>query len=122
MLGVLLWNLGTGTIVWGYAGGIFGILVAQATVFPDRVRSIYAFFPLRTKYAVRVLGAVERSCTVRPDRSGMRHAAHLCGALGAWLSRQGMWGWTRRAGSRTTASQGKLSGQPVARKHQTAIP
>jgi membrane associated rhomboid family serine protease len=121
MLGFLLWDLGSGMIGYGYSGVIFGLLVAQAMFFPDRVLYIYAFFPLKMRHAVLVLGAVELYLTVTPDRSGIGHAAHLCGALGAWLYVQGT-RWTQRMGRRTTSPKSMLPGPPSIRKHQTELP
>ena len=83
MLGSLLLNWGTGTIVLGYSGVIFGILVAQAVFFPDSVMSLFAFFPVRMKYGVLILGAAELYLTVSPEGAGIAHAAHLCGAVAA---------------------------------------
>lgn len=85
MLGFLLWSWGTGRVVWGYSGVIFGLLVAQATFFPERVLYLYAFFPLKMKHAVLVLAAGELYLTVAAERSGIAHASHVCGAVGAWV-------------------------------------
>lgn len=85
MIGFLIWNWGRPTIGLGYSGVIFGILVAQARFFSERKVYIYAFFPLRMKYAVLVLSAIELWLLVLPERAGVGHIAHLFGALGGWL-------------------------------------
>ena len=101
MMGFLLFNWGTGNIVLGYSGVIFGILVAQAVFFPDNVIAIFAFFPLRMKYAVFILGAVELYLTISPEQGGIAHAAHLFGALSAVICLRGI-SWTHSAWSATT--------------------
>jgi membrane associated rhomboid family serine protease len=122
MAGFLLWNPGTGAIGLGYSGVIFGLLVAQATFFPERVLYIYAFFPLKMKYAVLVLGAVELYLTVTPERSGIAHAAHLFGALGAWGYLQGARRWTRRTALPTAWSGDGRTEKPAHRTSRKDIP
>lgn len=89
MTGFLLCDSGGGAISLGYSGVIFGILVAQAILFPHRVLYIYAFFPLKMPYAVLLLAAIEVYFSVTQPRSGLAHSAHLFGALGAWAYLQG---------------------------------
>lgn len=84
MIGFLLFNWHTGHVAIGYSGVIFGILVAQAIFFPNNVIAIFAFFPLKMKYAVLLLGAVELYLTISPEGGGVAHAAHLLGAAGAF--------------------------------------
>lgn len=96
MIGFLLFNWGTGNIVLGYSGVIFGILVAQAVFFPDNVIAVFAFFPLRMKYAVLLLGAVELYLTISPEQGGIAHAAHLFGAISALIYLRGI-SWAHSA-------------------------
>lgn len=84
MLGSLLVNWGTGRIVLGYSGVIFGILVAQAMLFPDS-RIILYFYPVKMKYAALILGAVELLLTVSPEQGGIAHAAHLFGGAAGFV-------------------------------------
>ena len=85
MAGFLVFNWGTGHIAIGYSGIIFGILVAQAMYFPNNVIAIFAFFPLKMKYAVLLLGTIELYLTLSPEGGGIAHAAHLFGALAAFI-------------------------------------
>jgi membrane associated rhomboid family serine protease len=96
MAGFLLWTPGMGAIGLGYSGVIFGILVAQATLFPHRVLYVYAVFPLKMKYAVLILSAVELYLLVTTGRPGSAHSAHVFGALGAWGYLQGARWWVVR--------------------------
>lgn len=89
MIGFLLFNWGTGNIVIGYSGVIFGILVAQAVLFPDQTIAIFAFFPLKMKYAVILLGAVELYLTILPEKAGISNSAHLFGGVAAYLFLRG---------------------------------
>jgi membrane associated rhomboid family serine protease len=90
MAGSLLLNWGTGSIVYGYSGIIFGILVAQAMYFPDSIIAFYGFFPLKMKYAVLIMGGVELYLTIAPEAGGIAHSAHLFGALAAFLYLRGL--------------------------------
>ena len=85
MVGFLVFNWGTGRIAVGYSGIIVGILVAQAMYFPNNVIAIFAFFPLKMKYAVLLLGTIELYLTLSPEGGGIAHAAHLFGALAAFI-------------------------------------
>jgi len=68
-------------------------LVAQALLFPNNVIAIFAFFPLRMKYAVLLLGTVELYLTIAPEQGGIAHAAQLFGVLSALLCLRGI-SWT----------------------------
>ena len=108
MFGFLMFNWGTGNIVLGYSGVVFGILVAQALFFPNNVIAIFAFFPLRMKYAVVLLGAVELYLTISPEQGGIAHAAHLFGALSALVYLRGT-SWARSIWSATIRLFGRRS-------------
>ena len=104
MVGFLAFNWHTGHVVIGYSGVIFGILVAQAMFFPNNVVAIFAFFPLKMKYAVLLLGAVELYLTVSPEGAGVAHSAHLFGAVAAFAFLRITQWWTIRK-ARTAVGQ-----------------
>ncbi len=83
--GFLLFGRGGGGIAIGYSGVIFGILVAQAVFSPNSVLYFFGLFPMRMKHAVLLLGAIALYMTLSPQRDGVAHAAHLFGALGAFM-------------------------------------
>lgn len=87
LVGFLLLDGNGGGIVLGYSGIIFGILVAQAVLFPDRLIYVYFFFPIKMKYAVLIMGAIELYLVFSQSASGIAHSAHVFGALGGlvWL-------------------------------------
>ncbi len=122
MLGFLIWNWERPMIGFGYSGVIYGILVAQATFFPNRTLYIFAFFPLKMKHAVLVLGAVTLYLSVVPDRSDTGHAAHLFGALGAWMYIQLTRCGTVKADPKTARPKLCPAVKPIQRKSRTEIP
>ena len=122
MIGFLLWTWGTATIVAGYSGVIFGLLVAQAVFFPNQVLYIYAFFPLKMKHAVLVLGAVALYLTLSPGRSGIAHVSHLFGALGAWVYLKATQRRRVDVEPRTADLNRVPMGQLPSRKNRTQIP
>ena len=85
MLGFLLLNWGTGNVVMGYSGVIFGILVSQAVLFPDQRIALFAIFPIKMKYAAILLGLIELYLTVSPEKTGVANSAHLFGGVTGFL-------------------------------------
>ena len=73
------WNIP----VIGASGAIYGVLVAYAMLFPNRLVYIWFLIPIKVKYLVIFLVAVEFFSTYRPD--GVAHFAHLGGALIGFL-------------------------------------
>jgi len=70
----------------GASGAIFGVLIANAILFPDR--QIW-LFPLPIMIPMRpfvaVMGAVEFFSTLRPAGDNVAHLCHLGGMLIGWL-------------------------------------
>jgi membrane associated rhomboid family serine protease len=70
----------------GASGAIFGILIANAILFPDR--QIW-LFPLPIMIPMRpfvaVMGAVEFFSTLSSGGDGVAHLCHLAGMLIGWL-------------------------------------
>lgn len=81
MVGFLLLSRDPHGLVMGYSGVIFGILAAQAVYFPNNRLMFCLFFPMKMKYAVLILAAIELYLTISPERAGIAHSAHLFGAL-----------------------------------------
>lgn len=122
MAGSLAINWGTGTVVMGYSGVIFGIFVAKAVLFPNRVITMFGFFPLKMKYAVLLLGGVELYLTVLPEGGGIAHSAHLFGAVAAfaYLMVGRLW---RSLKARAKARADKaIRSKPARRRRQKDIP
>lgn len=70
----------------GASGGIFGLLLAFALLFPSR-RVVMLLFPVPMPawLFVTIYGALELFMGVTGSASGVAHFAHLGGMLGGWL-------------------------------------
>ena len=80
----------------GASGGLFGLLLAYAMLFPNRtVVPLFPPIPMKAKTFVMVYGGLELVLGVTGTRSGVAHFAHLGGmAAGALLLVY--WSRTRR--------------------------
>ncbi len=77
-------NLGGPTV--GASGGVFGLLLAFALLFPRRtVMLILPPIPMPAWLFVTVYGVIELFQGVAGTQSGVAHFAHLGGMLGGWL-------------------------------------
>ena len=70
--------------IMGASGAIFGLLLAYAMYFPRRPLLLFFVFPVETRYAVMIFGALELFFTVT-GVSGVANATHLGGLLVAYL-------------------------------------
>ncbi len=76
--------------VIGASGGVFGLLLAYAMYFPNRIIT-FIFLPfvrMRARTFVLAYGAVELLLGVTNTAAGIAHFAHLGGLFGGWLSVQ----------------------------------
>lgn len=121
MAGFLLLSSDARQICVGYSGVIFGILVAQAVFYPNTRIALFAFFPLRMKYAVVILAGVEIYLTVTPERAGIAHAAHLGGAVAAFVYLKGFQ-WQAAVRERRRARRARPVRKPKARQACRDIP
>ncbi|MBN1503991.1 MAG: rhomboid family intramembrane serine protease [Candidatus Eisenbacteria bacterium] len=69
----------------GASGAIFGLLLAYGMAFPDRQIYIYFLVPIRAKYLVLILGAIELLAVASPGGDGIARFAHLGGLLFGFL-------------------------------------
>jgi membrane associated rhomboid family serine protease len=76
--------------VIGASGGVFGLLLAYALYFPNRVIVIIflPFIRIPARTFVLGYGAVELFLGVTNTDAGVAHFAHLGGLLGGWLGVQ----------------------------------
>ncbi|MGE5451609.1 MAG: rhomboid family intramembrane serine protease [Acidobacteriota bacterium] len=84
----LLFNLigGFGAPTVGASGGLFGLLLAFAMMFPNRtIMPLFPPIPMKAKVFVGIYGALELFLGVTGTQSGVAHFAHLGGMLGGWL-------------------------------------
>jgi membrane associated rhomboid family serine protease len=69
----------------GASGGLFGLLLAFAMMFPNRVILLFFVIPMKARYLVLLYGLLELYQGVYVMNSGVAHFAHLGGMLGGLL-------------------------------------
>ncbi|HES59798.1 MAG: rhomboid family intramembrane serine protease [Calditrichaceae bacterium] len=65
----------------GASGAVYGIMLAYALRFPDRMVYIYFLFPVKVKYMMAFLVLVSFFSTFSSSGDGIAHAAHLGGIV-----------------------------------------
>ena len=78
----------TGSLVptVGASGGLFGLLVGFAIVFPHRrITPLFPPIPMPAPVFVALYGGIELLLGVTGSASGVAHFAHLGGIAGGWL-------------------------------------
>ena len=70
----------------GASGGVFGLLLAFAMVFPKRViMPLFPPIPMRAPIFVAIYGVLELVLGVTGTQAGVAHFAHLGGMAGGYL-------------------------------------
>jgi membrane associated rhomboid family serine protease len=77
--------MGTNYPTVGASGGLFGLLLAFAMVFPNRIILLFFVIPMKARYLVLLYGLLELYQGVYVMNSGVAHFAHLGGMLGGLL-------------------------------------
>lgn len=78
--------LGSQVPTVGASGGLFGLLIGFAMVFPHRkIVPLLPPIPMPAWLFVTLYGLVELTLGVTGTASGVAHFAHLGGLLGGWL-------------------------------------
>lgn len=79
--------LGSNIPTIGASGGLFGLLIGFAMVFPRRtITPLLPPIPMPAWLFVTLYGLVELTLGVTGSASGIAHFAHLGGLLGGWLT------------------------------------
>lgn len=69
----------------GISGGLYGLLLASAMLFPNRtIMPLFPPIPMKQRTFVMVFGGLELFQGLS-GATGVAHFAHLGGMLGAWL-------------------------------------
>ena len=77
---------GVPTVTVGASGGVFGILLAFAMAFPNRIiMLIFPPIPMQAKYFVFFYGLLELYLGVSGNNPGVAHFAHLGGMFFGYL-------------------------------------
>ena len=69
----------------GASGGLFGLLLAYAMLFPNRTILLFFVIPMKAKWLVALYGILELYQGIYVMNSGVAHFAHLGGMLGGLL-------------------------------------
>jgi membrane associated rhomboid family serine protease len=75
----------------GASGAIYGILMAYAILFPDRLILFGFLIPIKVKYFVMIMGAVVFMNSFVSFGSGVSQVAHLGGLAVAFFMLRGRW-------------------------------
>jgi membrane associated rhomboid family serine protease len=65
----------------GASGAIYGILLAYGVLFADRIIYFYFIIPMKAKYFVMIIGAIEFLSAIATPGSLVSHVAHLGGMI-----------------------------------------
>ncbi len=88
-IATFLFTMGSPIITIGASAAIFGILVAYAVLFPDRMITLLIFFVLpvtvKAKHLVMVLAGLELLHCIAGAADGIGHFAHLGGAFVGYI-------------------------------------
>lgn len=69
----------------GASGGVFGVLLAFGMMFPNQPIYLYFLFPIKAKWLVIGLGALELWSGISGTQAGVANFAHLGGMLFGFL-------------------------------------
>jgi membrane associated rhomboid family serine protease len=75
----------------GASGAIFGILIAFALMFPDRLIYLYFLIPVKAKYLVAFFAVIEFLASFGHTSDGIGHFAHLGGMLVGYVYIKADW-------------------------------
>ncbi len=76
-----LLGVGTGALMIGSSGAIYGLLTAYGILFAERTMLFMMLFPIKAKYFVLLLGAIEFISTIFYSNSAAASACHLGGMI-----------------------------------------
>lgn len=69
----------------GASGAIYGILMAYALLFGERLILFFFIIPMKARTAVLVIGGIELFYSVTQTQDGVAHLAHLGGMLVGYI-------------------------------------
>lgn len=109
-----IYALGTGSTqglvipVVGASGAIFGLMLAYGILFGERMIHFMMLFPMKAKYFVLILGAVEVMTILTNGVGGgeVANLAHLGGLVSGYLTLWGTTMYQRRQNARKSKKKG----------------
>jgi membrane associated rhomboid family serine protease len=84
-----LFHPGIPSATIGCSGAVYGLLLAYGMIFPDRLIYLYMIIPIKAKWFVIIMGAIEFVSSFSGPGSGVSHVAHLGGMLFGFLYLRG---------------------------------
>lgn len=95
--------------VVGASGAIFGLMLAYGIIFGERVVYFMMVFPMRAKYFVMILGAVEVATLLNSGIGGsdVANLAHLGGIVSGFLFLQGYTRFQQRRWRKASGRRGR---------------
>jgi membrane associated rhomboid family serine protease len=73
----------------GCSGAVYGLLMAYGMLFPERLIYLYMIIPIKAKWFVVIMGAIEFVSSFGGPGSGVSHFAHLGGMLFGYIYLRG---------------------------------
>lgn len=100
---------GWGTPVVGASGAVFGLMLAYGIIFGERIVYFMMVFPMRAKYFVMILGAVEVANLLSSGVGGsdVANLAHLGGLASGFLFLQGYTRFQQRKWRKQSGRRGR---------------
>jgi membrane associated rhomboid family serine protease len=77
------------TATIGCSGAVYGLLMAYGMLFPERLIYLYMIIPIKAKWFVVIMGAIEFVSSFGGPGTGVSHFAHLGGMLFGFLYLRG---------------------------------
>lgn len=74
-----------GNVTIGASGAVLGVLLAFGLLWPNRYVYLWFFIPVKAKWLVVGLAALETLVLVSGGRGGIANAAHLGGMVAGWV-------------------------------------
>lgn len=92
--GICSWLVSTssGAAVIGASGAVYGLLLAFALTYPNRIVYLNFLLPVKVKWLVLIMGAMAFFSSVGGGEPGVAHIAHLGGMVIGFLYLKGK-GW-----------------------------
>jgi membrane associated rhomboid family serine protease len=81
---------GSHEITIGCSGALFGLILAYGLLFPNRMIYLYMLIPVKAKWFVLFIGAIEFLSEVMQPGSSISHISHLGGLLFGYIFLRGM--------------------------------
>jgi membrane associated rhomboid family serine protease len=86
----------------GASGGVSGLMIAYAMVYGDRMLLAFMMIPMKAKYFVAILFAIEILAVWLGMEDGVAHTAHLAGGIVAGLVLKWVWFRQNRQAGRSS--------------------